>query len=56
LLGKRPDLKVRDFDTKLAKQFGINLNDYIKPTESIFKDDVKVESEEEVLEAAMVEA
>ena len=56
LLGKRPDLKVREFDIKLAKQFNINLDEYIKPTESIFNDDKAVASEEEILEAAMAEA
>jgi hypothetical protein len=36
IIGKRPDVKVREEDKKLAKSCGINLSDYIKPDESIF--------------------
>ena len=35
-IGQRPDLKVRVEDKKLAKSYGINLDDYIKPTNDIF--------------------
>ena len=35
-IGQRPDLKVRGEDKKLAKSYGINLDDYIKPTNDIF--------------------
>lgn len=37
LIGQRPDLEVREGDKKLAKNKGINLRDYIKPNEDIFK-------------------
>jgi hypothetical protein len=36
IIGKRPDVKVREDDKKLAKTYGINLSDYIKPDEKIF--------------------
>jgi hypothetical protein len=36
LLGQRPDLKIRKQTKDLAKECGINLDEYIKPTESIF--------------------
>lgn len=36
VIGQRPDVKVREEDKKLAKTYGINLDEYIKPTESIF--------------------
>lgn len=36
IIGKRPDVKVREEDKKLAKTYGINLGDYIKPDEKIF--------------------
>ena len=36
VIGQRPDLKVRVEDKKLAKSCGINLDDYIKPTNDIF--------------------
>ena len=36
IIGKRPDVKVREEDKKLAKTYGINLSDYIKPDEKIF--------------------
>ena len=36
LLGQRPDLKIRKQAKDLAKECGINLDEYIKPTESIF--------------------
>ena len=31
LIGKRPDVVVREEDKEMAKEYGINLNDYIKP-------------------------
>ena len=60
IIGKRPDVKVREEDKKLAKTYGINLNDYIKPDEKIFgsfkfeetKDGVKTASVSE-MEMAM---
>jgi IMP cyclohydrolase len=36
VIGQRPDLKVTEADKKLAKSYGIDLNEYIKPTEAIF--------------------
>jgi hypothetical protein len=36
IIGQRPDVKVSDEDKKLAKSYGINLSDYIKPNEAIF--------------------
>ena len=36
LLGQRPDLKIRKQAKDLAKECGINLDEYIKPTNSIF--------------------
>jgi hypothetical protein len=36
VIGQRPDVKVREEDKKLAKTYGINLDDYIKPNEAIF--------------------
>ncbi len=36
VIGQRPDVKVREEDKKLAKTYGINLDEYIKPNESIF--------------------
>jgi hypothetical protein len=36
VIGQRPDVKVREEDKKLAKTYGINLDEYIKPTDSIF--------------------
>lgn len=44
VIGQRPDVKVREEDKKLAKTNGISLNDYIKPTDSIF-DSFKYEGE-----------
>ena len=35
-LCKRPDLKVTDEAKNAAKEAGINLNDYIKPDNSVF--------------------
>ena len=37
LLGKRPDLKVLDKEKEIAKKKGIDLNKYLKPSESIFE-------------------
>ena len=36
VIGQRPDVKVREEDKKLAKTYGIDLKDYIKPSEDIF--------------------
>ena len=36
VIGQRPDVKVREEDKKLAKNFGINLDEYIKPNEAIY--------------------
>ena len=36
VIGQRPDVKVRDEDKKLAKSFGIDLKEYIKPNDAIF--------------------
>lgn len=36
LIGQRPDLIIRKEDKALAKEMGINLDDYIKPNENIF--------------------
>lgn len=36
VIGMRPDIIVRDADKALAKQYGIKLSDYIKPTDEIF--------------------
>ena len=36
VIGQRPDVKVREEDKKLAKSFGINLDEYIKPNEAIY--------------------
>jgi hypothetical protein len=44
IIGQRPDVKVRNEDKKLAKSFGVNLNDYIKPNDGIF-DSFKFEGE-----------
>ena len=60
IIGKRPDVKVREEDKKLAKTYGINLGDYIKPDEKIFgsfkfeetEDDGKTTSKSE-MEMAM---
>jgi hypothetical protein len=52
LLGMRPDLVISSDDEKLAKSLGVNLKDYIKPTESIFK----AESESMAEEMAMATA
>jgi hypothetical protein len=48
----RPDLVISSDDEKLAKSLGVNLKDYIKPTESIFK----AESESMAEEMAMATA
>jgi ankyrin repeat protein len=37
LLGKRPDLKVLDKEKEIAKKKGIDLNKYLKPSDSIFE-------------------
>lgn len=36
IIGQRPDLKVRDCDKEEAKKHGIDLSEYIKPSDSIF--------------------
>ena len=63
IIGRRPDVKVREEDKKLAKTYGINLNDYIKPDEKIFgsfkfedvEEEVKTKSSSE-MEMAMAAA
>ena len=65
VIGQRPDVKVREEDKKLAKTYGIDLKEFIKPNENIFgsfkfegefavnkEKEVKAESE---LEAALAE-
>jgi hypothetical protein len=36
VIGQRPDVKIREEDKKLAKTYGIDLKEYIKPNEAIF--------------------
>jgi ankyrin repeat protein len=59
LLGQRPDLVIREETKKLAKECGINLDEYIKPTKSIYGKYV-VESDvaktEDVLEYELTRA
>lgn len=42
IIGKRPDIKVSDKDEEIAKSMGINLSDFLKPTDKIFKEPKKV--------------
>ena len=51
-LGKRPDLQVREEDRQLAKNLGIDLNEYIKPDESFLEDVNSMESLLSELESA----
>ena len=51
VLGQRPDLKISANDEKEAKKNGINLSDYIKPNNNIFKK--KVEVREDVMSMAL---
>jgi len=37
LIGQRPDLKVTPNDKKMAKKFGINLDEFIKPNSKVFE-------------------
>lgn len=46
IIGQRPDLKVREVDTKIAKSKGIDLKDYIKPNQHIFDEDMAMSAEE----------
>jgi hypothetical protein len=39
IIGQRPDLKVREEDKKLAKSYKIDLKEYIKPNEDVFKEE-----------------
>ena len=55
-LGKRPDLQVREEDKQMAKNLGIDLNEYIKPDESFLEDVNSMESLLSELEAASVAA
>jgi hypothetical protein len=55
IIGKRPDVKVREEDKKLAKTYGINLNDYLKPDEKIFGSFKFEETEGEVKTASKSE-
>ena len=45
IIGQRPDLKVREEDEKLAKSYNVNLKEYIKPNDDIFKEDA-IDTEE----------
>ena len=58
LIGQRPDLEIRSKTKDLAKECGINLKDYIKPTESIYgKYKVeKVAKTEDILEYELTRA
>lgn len=60
VLGQRPDLKIRKEDKSLAKEFGINLDEYIKPTDSIFgkytTEKASAFAEEEELELELTRA
>lgn len=61
IIGQRPDLEVRDCDKEEAKKRGIDLSQFIKPTESIFgKYDYmvgeKTTTAESEMEAAMAMA
>jgi hypothetical protein len=51
-LGKRPDLVVREEDKALAKNSGINLDEYIKPDNSLLEDVDSMESLLSELESA----
>ena len=51
-LGKRPDLQIREEDRQLAKNLGIDLNEYIKPDESFLEDVNSMESLLSELESA----
>jgi hypothetical protein len=59
IIGQRPDVKVTEEDKKLAKSYGINLSDYVKPNPSIFGSYVIEEGETKTtvneLEMAMAE-
>ena len=55
IIGKRPDVKVREEDKKLAKTYGINLNDYLKPDVKIFGSFKFEETEGEVKTASKSE-
>lgn len=55
-LGKRPDLQIREEDRQLAKNLGIDLNEYIKPDNSFLEDVNSMESLLSELEAASVAA
>ena len=55
IIGKRPDVKVREEDKKLAKSYGINLGDYIKPDEGIFGSFKFEETAEEAKAASEME-
>ena len=51
-LGKRPDLQLREEDKQLAKNSGINLDEYIKPDNSLLDDVNSMESLLSELESA----
>jgi hypothetical protein len=38
VIGKRPDLEVTKADKDLAKSMNVDLDKYIKPTDTIFKE------------------
>jgi hypothetical protein len=51
-LGKRPDLVLREEDKQLAKNNGINLDEFIKPDNSLLEDVNSMESLLSELESA----
>jgi len=55
VIGQRPDIKVKETDKKLAKSFGIELSEYIKPNEAIYGS-FKFEGEFATEEPQMVES
>jgi hypothetical protein len=55
-LGKRPDLKITDKDKEAAKKSGINLDEYIKPDNTLLDDVNSMASLISELEAATVAA
>lgn len=56
IIGKRPDIKPSDKDNELAKKKGINTAKYLKPTDSIFKEQKKVENTVETVVAEVEDA
>ena len=56
ILGKRPDIELSDKDKKVAKQKGIDVSKYLKPTDSVFKDTAKSKTTEETVVADIEDA